>query len=299
MGIPENQLETWSNRGAVTTSASTYETIKSALDDGQSAFSSKDYQIFLQGSYGNHTNIWRESDVDVVIRLDSVFLRDLSKLSPQEVRDYNAVMTTASYDFDQFKSDVRAGLVRNFGSDVIGGTKAINIKPSGNRRSADVIAALQFRRYMKFHTGSEDEYVKGICFFKQDGTRVVNYPRQHSANVTEKNQSTNQRFKAMVRIFKNMRTKLVADGLLSDGVAPSYYIEGLLFNIPDDNFMKPTLSAATVACLNWLHGADSQARGQFVCANWQYWLFSGPPDVTWPIQNFEVFLRAVIKMWNE
>jgi hypothetical protein len=299
MAIPESQLETWAEPGALTTSASTYATIKSALEDGLSPYSGKDYRVFLQGSYGNHTNIWRESDVDVVIRLDSVFRKDISRLSPKEAEWYDSLRVEAAYGFKQFKSDVRAGLVRNFGGDVLGGTKAINIKASGNRRSADIIAALQFRRYLKFQTGTEEEYVKGICFLKEDGTEVINFPRQHSANVTAKNQATDQRFKAMARIFKNMRTKLVGEEVLADGVAPSYYIEGLLYNVPDENFMTDTLREAVPACLNWLNAADGQARDQFVCANRMYWLFRGPTDVTWTTQNFNLFLCAAIKMWND
>ena len=77
MAIPEEQLNTWAQIGAQTTSKQTYATVKLALAGDEAGYNGKDYSIFLQGSYGNDTNIYKESDVDVVIRLDSVFTYDL------------------------------------------------------------------------------------------------------------------------------------------------------------------------------------------------------------------------------
>ena len=69
MAIPETQLETWSHQGSVAQSSSTYATIKNTLEEAGTAYNDKNYKVFLQGSYGNDTNIYSESDVDVVIRL--------------------------------------------------------------------------------------------------------------------------------------------------------------------------------------------------------------------------------------
>ena len=40
----------------------------------------------------------------------------------------------------------------------------------------------------------------------------------------------------MVRVFKNMRNSMIEKKLLADGVAPSYFIEGMLSNVPNDKF---------------------------------------------------------------
>lgn len=80
MGIPESQLDTWSHQGSITQSSTTYATIKNALEAGGSTYASKSYKVFLQGSYGNDTNIYSESDVDVVIQLDSTFYHNLESL---------------------------------------------------------------------------------------------------------------------------------------------------------------------------------------------------------------------------
>ena len=78
MPIPESQLETWSHQGSITQSSATYNTIKDVLEGKNTPYAGKSYKVFLQGSYGNDTNIYTESDVDIVIRLDDCFHHDLS-----------------------------------------------------------------------------------------------------------------------------------------------------------------------------------------------------------------------------
>ena len=46
-------------------------------NDSTSPYYPKDFKIFLQGSYKNDTNVYGDSDVDVVIRLDEIYYTDL------------------------------------------------------------------------------------------------------------------------------------------------------------------------------------------------------------------------------
>ena len=73
MAIPATQLETWSHQGAVAQSRDTYATIRRALNSDGAQYHGSDCKIFLQGSYGNDTNVYAESDVDMVICLRSTF----------------------------------------------------------------------------------------------------------------------------------------------------------------------------------------------------------------------------------
>ena len=57
MAIPDSQLKTWSAQGSITQSAATYEKMRMVLGDSSSPYFSKDFSIFLQGSYGNDTNV--------------------------------------------------------------------------------------------------------------------------------------------------------------------------------------------------------------------------------------------------
>lgn len=295
MTISEDQLETWAQIGAQQTSKTTYATIKGCLDGGN--YRGKVVGSFLQGSYGNDTNIRVESDVDVVMELTGINYYDLSSLPLDQQIAYEAAVIPATYDFTAFRNDVLAALKARFGADVAPGTRAISIKASGNRRKADVLVCIEHHKHIPYPLGLPvpAQKVIGICFFKSDGTQVVNYPRLHSEQLTAKNQATNEWFKHLVRIFKNAREKLIRDGRLQRGVAPSYYIEGLLYNVPTENF-GTNYATSMFKCLSFLHQAD---RSQFVCANRQYRLLDGNVDVTWNANDCNAYINALIGLWNQ
>lgn len=297
MTIPLAQLETWSGQGAVKTSKDTYATVKSALEDANAKYKDRDFKVFLQGSYGNDTNIYAESDVDVVIRYDGVFYHNIKELPADEQAAFEAAYPgNGTYPYSDFKGHVLQALKAKFENSVKPGTKAIKIEGSGNRRNADVIVAFQFRRYYKFKASYDEDHVKGMCFFLPDWTRVANYPNQHSDNLTAKHQATNSRFKPTVRIFKNMRSKMVGDKLIKEGSAPSYYIEGLLYNVPNDKFAG-NHQETVYAVLKWLY--DTPDRTQFVCANKQYYLLRDNLHTCWATADGKSYIDAAIKLWDD
>lgn len=296
MPIPEQDLATMANIGAQVTSKETYNTVRLALEAPNTGFHGKSYEIFLQGSYGNDTNIFRESDVDVVIRLNSIFTYDITALPAEQRAAFSAVHGAAEYTHVHFQADVLTALRNRFGDAVMPGNKAVVIEALHNRRKTDVLIAIQHRRYLWYVSDQVDQnsYVLGISFHKADGTRVINYPQQHRANLIAKNQQTNEWFKHIVRIFKNARQKMVEDGYIQAGIAPSYYLEGLLYNVPNDCFGTNYVQS-TVACVNWLYEAD---RSTFLCANEQYLLLNGSPDVTWRSTQCTTFLQGIVALWK-
>lgn len=294
MGIPESQLNTWSRQGSIKQSSDTYATVKRALEAADTKYANKDFEVFLQGSYGNDTNIYAESDVDIVIRLDSIYHYDTTALTPQELALFNAGSSPGTYPYADYKSHVVAALQKSFGAaDVKLGTKAVKIRANGNRRSADVVIATDFRRYYSGGVGLQ--YERGICFFTSTGKRIVNYPKQHSDNCTAKHQVTAEWFKPMVRILKNMRSKLVDDGVLAEGSAPSYFLEGLLYNVPNDKF-GTSYGGTFVAAMNWILKAE---RKKLVCANEQYYLARDSVAECWPCANCDGFISTAVDLWND
>ncbi len=297
MAIPETQLETWSNIGAVTGSSTTYNTIKNVLESSNTPYADKNFKVFLQGSYGNDTNIYAESDVDIVIKLEDCFFSDLEWLSDNEKELYKkAGFIDAVYTHIDFKKDVLKVLTDNYKKDVNPGKKAIEITASGNRRKTDVIAAIQFRRYYKFNGSTTDNsFIDGICFFTATGGRIVNYPKLHSANLTTKHQDSNGWLKPMSRILKNMRTKLVNDGHIEAGVAPSYFLEGLLYNVPNDKFAS-SYQDCFINAMTWIQ--TEADKDKLLCANEQYYLLRDNMPTSWSKTNGETFLNAAINLWN-
>lgn len=295
MGIPESQLETWSHIGSITQSASTYRAIRQVLDATTTPYSERSRSIFLQGSYGNDTNIYAESDVDIVAKLDKCWRSDLTSLTEVEKGLYEQTFPNATYTHSDFKRDVIQVLTNAYGSDVTPGKKAVAVAANGSRRKADVIIAIEFRRYYKFNGIYDQSYDEGICFYTSSGEEIANYPVQHSANLTRKHQETGNWLKPMIRVLKNMRRKLVDDAILSAGTAPSYYLEGLLYNVPAAKF-HTSYGDCFVNVINWLQNEADKSK--LLCANEQYYLLRDNSHTCWPKANGEAFLNAVSAMWN-
>jgi len=294
MAIPEAQLETWAKRGSVTQSADTYGTIRKVLNDSASPYYPKDFSVFLQGSYGNETNILIDSDVDIIIRLDETYCADTTALAEGAKANYTGTFTAATYGYDEFKADVLAWLQKEYGDAVVPGKKAIFIKGDGNRRDADVLVCNEHRRYLAASTGVDELYEKGICFWS-GSIRIENYPKQHADNCTTKNQDTDQWFKRMVRVYKNMRNRMIDDGYIDEGVAPSYFLEGMLWSVPNEHF-GTSYEDSFINTYNWLIEAD---RSNLACANDLFWLVRDNSRICWPTSNFDAYLTAAGQYWRD
>ncbi len=294
MAIPESQLETWSHQGSVAQSRDTYAIVKNTLEDTGSPYYLKSFESFLQGSYGNDTNVYRDSDVDVVMRLDSIWYHDANLLPEGQYEAFKrAYPGTADYDLPQFKAEVVKWLGQKFNGVTVG-SKAIFIPGNATRRDCDVLVCARFKYYYRFTSVGDENKAEGICFFLKDGTRIVNFPKQHSDNCTVKHKATNQWFKPAVRIYKNMRNYLVDHNMLRDGDAPSYYIEGMLWNVPAVKFGK-SYDDTFVETFNYLINAD---RSTFKCANGIHALLEEGSHVSWSPANCQAYLDALRNLWN-
>jgi nicotinate phosphoribosyltransferase len=96
--------------------------------------------------------------------------------------------------------------------------------------------AIAHRRYFRFGGSNDQSYTHGIAFYTSNGKKIVNFAGQHATNCTRKHQRTDQDFKPLVRIYKNARNKLISEGIIEDGLAPSYFIEGLLYKVRPEQF---------------------------------------------------------------
>ena len=70
MSIPESTLAKWSHHEAGTEFKQAHVPIREALE-AHRGLSQFKYEVFLQGSYKNDTNLGGDSDVDVVVQLSS------------------------------------------------------------------------------------------------------------------------------------------------------------------------------------------------------------------------------------
>lgn len=296
MPIPEAQLEIWSKQGSVTQSSSTYNSIKNVLGSSDAPYARKNFSVFLQGSYGNDTNIYAESDVDIVIQLHSCFQYNIDTLPVSQQSLFRQIHTGGvSYNLTDFKQDVISHLNNTYSSAVNPGDKAIKILANGGRRNADVVVSMDFRNYQRFLNSDDQQYVEGMCFLNSSNMQICNYPKIHSLNCTAKHQKTNSWYKPAVRILKNLRSRLIQEKMIKDGDAPSYFLEGLLYNVPNSNY-GISYENTIINAINWLNKAD---HGKLVCGNEQYYLLNNTSLVTWRADKCTAFLSAVCDLWRQ
>ena len=199
--------------------------IKSAIELNSDLYN-MDYEVFLQGSYANNTNVRTESDVDICIMLKSSFYYDL----PDGKNEFDYGIKAGSLTFQRYRDLVKKALVDKFGSYyVTDGNKSIKIDENSYHVKADVVPTFQLRRY----NNHNNLYIEGTRFYAKDGKKVTNYPKQHIKNGIDKNKRTNYKYKKLVRIMKHIKNDMVSDGKTNGDKISSFLVECLVWNVPD------------------------------------------------------------------
>lgn len=195
-----------------------------------------------------------------------------------------------------FKKDVENWLFQNYAGDLdLSGKKALRIKNNGGRRSADVLLVAPHKRFSRYVSAQDQACVEGVLFITSDGTHIINYPKQHSDNMTAKHQTTNNHLKPTVRIFKNIRNKMVENGIIKAGAAPAYFIEGMLYNVPAEQF-SASRQTTVEGCWGWVNTSD---HGSLMCANGIHPLSRDNISTSWPVQGYIDFLKGVRTLWSQ
>ena len=78
--------------------------------------------------------------------------------------------------------------------------------------------------------------MEGTAFVPDQGTQIVNWPDQNYDNGVAKNTATARRFKAIVRILKRLRNDMEENNVLAAISIPSYLVECLVWNVPNEGF---------------------------------------------------------------
>jgi hypothetical protein len=293
MAIPESQLATWSNPGASTTAKSTRETVERVL---KRHGPEKDFDVYLQGSYRNSTNIYGDSDVDVVVQLNSTFQYEISHLDTgQQQAFHRAYPTKASYLWQNFRRDVLGALIAGFGAgNVSEGSKCLKIAGGSGRLPCDVVPCLDYRHYNSFTSTDTNSVVHGIVFWSQpDSRKIINFPKPHYANGVTKNANTSERFKPVVRMLKNARNAAIKTSYLEEGVAPSYFEECFVYNAPSSAFDS---AYADCYCniVNFWANADLSGMP---CQNGVIPLFGSTPE-QWSGPAAKQLITGLTSLWN-
>lgn len=303
MLISEQQLQTWASAPSPTemqkiknTRAVIEDILRRRLPTDQIkkayGLNSLDYEVYLQGSYANNTNVRFDSDVDIVVQLNSVFAYDKSQLSEVEKALHDLAYSSSQYRFRQFKEDVYNALVAEITtSQTHWSDKCINVDKNTNRVAADVVPCFQYRLYKRFISYDNQSYVEGMRFFDTSNDKeIINFPKIHLKNCESKNVDTSGKFKDMVRIYKNMRNNLVEHGDIQKDTAPSYFVENLLYNCTSPCF-DGSYGDCVLKTLQFIFDAIQTGRiSGFICANEQDTLIN---DKTWNSTDLIVLVAKI------
>lgn len=196
-------------------------------------------RLFIQGSYANNTNVRTQSDVDIAVVQEDIFkteYRSLTSSYPQADSDYGFYVVPTKEK--TFKDEVQECLEQKFGKDVERKNKSIKIHGNTYRKDADSVPCCRYRDYRGDYHKDVNNYIPGVVITPDHGSRIINYPEQHIANGRKKNIDTNRYYKKMVRIIKKMRYLMCDYGYEEADKVSSFGLESLLWNLPNDLFMK-------------------------------------------------------------
>ena len=250
----------------------------------------------MQGSYRNSTHVRRQSDVDVVVQLTSLPVRDGSLLPDFQKRLLEERFPEPEYGWRPFRRDVLKAITNAFGeSRVREGKKTLKLVMESPDIPVDVVVAVRHLKYTEYSGQRSYKNIEGLGLYLPTETRwTVSYPHIHRRNGVKKEKSTNWWFRRCIRMFKNARTQLVEEGRLGPATARSYQIECLLYNLPD-RLLGGSCQSAYSSALYWLARNDLT---QFSCQNQLVRLFDGGPH-SWTEKDARTLINVLIKQYED
>jgi hypothetical protein len=170
-----------------------------------------DYDTFLQGSYRNDTGVADINDVDIVAVRKSTYSGEFSPMTFSTTIPWTQI-------FQEVQERLEAS--HHYRGKTEPGDKCITVNTDFH---ADVVPAV------KISSDGEDPIA---VYSFQAGRERKNFPRVHYQNNVEKQDQTDGAYKPTVRIFK----RWVRNWFAGTKVAPSFYVECLVYNVPNDRF---------------------------------------------------------------
>ena len=255
-----------------------------------SALSLANIKVFPQGSYRNRTNVKQDSDVDISVLRTDICFADYSM--SEMLTDSDVGLVNHPYSYGEFKNDVETALRSYFGRNgVTRGNKAFDIHENSYRVDADVVPCFQHRRYKRRSSGGH-YYISGTELRPDNGGQIINWPDQNYENGVAKNDATNRQFKGVVRILKRLRNEMDEENIASAKPIPSFLIECLVWNVPNEGFGHDSYTADVRWALAHLFNNTMNREG---CHEWGEinelkYLFRGSQP--WTMEQAHEFISA-------
>jgi hypothetical protein len=289
MPLSDDLITKWSRRGDPIHAWYSYQMVRDSL--AAAKLNGMTYTIYPQGSYANKTNIAGDSDVDMVIALSSAFYPNKETLKPEEREEYARHYEESDLTWQRFRGVVVGALRSTYL--IQEKSKCVKVRSNLIRLPADVLIALDYRYYTSFPSFFEQTFIDGVQFYSSEGTKIINYPKRHIRACRLKNNDTAGRFRRVVRVAKNARNALISDNEanVGSGIAPSYFLESLLWNVPD-RYYTNGLEEAYRQVIAWLHESPDRLASMDY-PNKRGKLFGDAPDTVWRAASAQLIIDAM------
>jgi hypothetical protein len=232
------------------------------------AFQDCPLRVFAKGSYANNTNVRVDSDVDIAVECTAAeYWGEHEAGAHPPASPYQGVWTPS-----KLRAELVSALNARFPSAVnTDGPTAIRINSNSARVDADVVPCFSYKYYL-----SQTNWRAGTKLFRKDGKGIANFPQQQLELGRSKNSRTGNAYKKTVRILKRVAIELADSGSIR--ALPSYFVECLVYNCPDEFFGEPTWTSTVRRVLAhvWqsLDG-DEPTTGRWLECNECLYLFHG------------------------
>lgn len=274
--ISKEKLERWTKSETADHEGAkqTHHRVRDELEDGnlKGAAEGLDFKTKLQGSYRNTTMVQGSGDVDILVIRNDTYLADFSE---SEVSKQEAPIKNPRRMFEEHREAVYRTLQAQYGQEAVKQEdKAIEINSPKLEIGADVVPTLRYRRHWN---RTPPDYTKGIVFWSRDEVRVENFPKKHRIQGRLKNSRTDGQYKETIRLFKNLRNALIEKIHITKDDVPSYYIECLLSNVPDQIIRESSLQDRVEAILSQLESDAADGFPNYTVQHGMNSLFGDDP----------------------
>lgn len=261
----------------------------------RNAIKSRSIKLFIQGSYANNTNVRTQSDVDIAVVQEEIFIteyRSSTNTFPQSDVNYN--FSSAATPIKSFKDEIQECLENKFGNDVERKNKSIKIHGNTYRKDADTVPCRRHRDYRQDYKYDINNYIGGIAIAPDYGDLIINYPEQHIVNGKIKNNATNHYYKKMVRIIKNIKYVMENCGYQEAKKVSSFGLESLLWNVPNSIFVKYNKYCYIFDDIVQYLYFNKESIGSYKEANGIKALCPTPSDVA----NYKAFISCLMTFYE-
>ena len=261
----------------------------------------KNVDIYIHGSYANKTNIWFPSNLEICVELkrtpnwepsvQSTLTPEPKKLPANfalQYRLHNDYFVDHNLDFSPkaFRELLFIALSEATGEKCIENGKAILIPCFGKLKHViEITPCFSFDYHEPVDNGG---VFKGVLLYDASvRADIITFPRLHAQNGNTKDLRCGGNFKKCVRLFKTINAILAREFDIKP--ERGYFIECLLFNVPNQIFKGKDLAEVFLKVINYLANCDTE---DFVCQNTIWHLF-GTAAEFWTLPAAHAFIKLM------